>query len=63
MGKKRLTIQAALRTTLSTHALPKFRDGSFRVVVEKVFPWTEIVEAHSLMEGNGTKGKIVCRVV
>ncbi|EAW08507.1 NAD(P)H-quinone oxidoreductase [Aspergillus clavatus NRRL 1] len=54
--------QKKLRDTLVEHALPKFRDGSFKVFVEKVFPMEQIVEAHKLMETNQTKGKIICTV-
>ena len=31
-------------------------------IVEAVYPWTEIVEAHKLMESNKTKGKIICNI-
>jgi NADPH:quinone reductase-like Zn-dependent oxidoreductase len=54
--------QGKLRNTLADHALPKMRDGSFKIFVEKVFPMEEIVEAHKLMETNKTKGKIICTV-
>ncbi|KAF2808036.1 putative quinone oxidoreductase [Mytilinidion resinicola] len=54
--------QGKLRDTLVEHALPRFVDGRFKVFVEKVFPWEEVVEAHRLMEANKTMGKIICRV-
>jgi NADPH:quinone reductase-like Zn-dependent oxidoreductase len=54
--------QRKLRDMLVEHALPKFRDGSFQVPVEKVFRMEEIQEAHRLMESNQTKGKLICRV-
>ncbi|KAJ6119256.1 hypothetical protein N7523_003536 [Penicillium sp. IBT 18751x] len=54
--------QAKLRDTLVSHALPKFCDGTFKVFVEKVFPFEQIVEAHQLLESNTTKGKIICTV-
>ncbi len=52
--------QGKLRNTLVDHALPKFKDGSFKVFVEKVFPFEKIRDAHRLMESNKTKGKIIC---
>lgn len=52
--------QARLRDTLVDHALPKFCDGTFRVFVEKVFPFDQIMAAHQLLEANTTKGKIIC---
>jgi len=54
--------QKKLRNTLVEHALPKLRDGGYKVPIEKVFPWEEIVKAHQLMESNQTKGKIICRI-
>ncbi|KAJ5084860.1 quinone oxidoreductase [Penicillium alfredii] len=52
--------QGRLRDTLVSHALPKFQDRTFRVFVEKVMPWEQIVQAHQLLESNSTKGKIIC---
>ncbi|KAK5168879.1 uncharacterized protein LTR77_006188 [Saxophila tyrrhenica] len=52
--------QGRLRDQLVDHALPKFKDGSFKVFVEKVFKWEDIQEAHRLMESNQTKGKLIC---
>ena len=40
--------------------LPKFKDGTFKVFVEKVFPAEEISDAHKLLESNATKGKVIC---
>ena len=54
--------QGKLRNTLVEHSVPKLKDGSFKVPIEKVFPWEDIVKAHQLVETNQTKGKIVCRV-
>ncbi|KAK4694035.1 NADPH:quinone reductase, partial [Lecanoromycetidae sp. Uapishka_2] len=54
--------QGKLRNTLAEHALPKMKKGEFKILIEKVFPWEEIVKAHELMESNKTKGKIICRI-
>ena len=54
--------QGKLRNTLVEHSIPKLKDGSFQVPIEKVFPWEDVVKAHQLMESNQTKGKIVCRI-
>ncbi|CAI7594783.1 unnamed protein product [Penicillium discolor] len=54
-----LGYQRKLRDTLVEHALPRFCDGTFKVFVEKVFPFEEIEEAHKLLESNTTKGKII----
>lgn len=53
--------QGKLRDKLEDF-LPKFEDGSFKVFVEKVFKWNDVIGAHKLMETNKTKGKIICIV-
>ena len=54
--------QRKLRDTLAEHALSRFRDDQFKVFVEAVYPWEEVVQAHKLMESNQTKGKIICTI-
>ncbi|PVI00107.1 quinone oxidoreductase putative [Periconia macrospinosa] len=54
--------QGKLRDQLVEHALPKFKDGSFKVYVEKVLPWEKIQDAHRLLEENKTKGKVICTI-
>ena len=53
--------QGRLRDKLEEY-LPRFEDGSFKLFVEKVIPWEEVVDAHELMEKNVTKGKIICTI-
>lgn len=48
------------RDKLVSHALPRFRDGSFKVFIEKIFGFEQIQAAHALLESNITKGKIIC---
>lgn len=52
--------QRHLRDKLVSHALPRFRDGSFKVFIEKIFGFEQIQAAHGLLESNITKGKIIC---
>ncbi|KAF2455332.1 hypothetical protein BDY21DRAFT_73396 [Lineolata rhizophorae] len=54
--------QGKLRDQMVEHALPGFRDGKFKLFVEKVFPWEQIQDAHRLMESNKTMGKIICTI-
>jgi NADPH:quinone reductase-like Zn-dependent oxidoreductase len=57
-----LEYQGKLRDTLVEKALPKFVDGTFKVVIEKEFDWKNIREAHEYMESNAGMGKIICHV-
>jgi NADPH:quinone reductase-like Zn-dependent oxidoreductase len=54
--------QGRLRDMLVEHALPRFKDGRFKVYVEKVFKMEEIKEAQDLLASNKTMGKIICTV-
>jgi NADPH:quinone reductase-like Zn-dependent oxidoreductase len=54
--------QGKLRNHLVEHALPRFIDGRYKVYVERVFPWDQVVEAHQLLESNVSKGKIICTI-
>ena len=54
--------QGRLRNHLVEHALPKFKDKTFTVHIEKVYPWDKIQDAHRLLESNQTKGKLICTI-
>jgi NADPH:quinone reductase-like Zn-dependent oxidoreductase len=54
--------QGRLRDRLVEHALPKFRDGSFKLFVQRVFDWEDVQGAQRLLEENKTMGKVVCRI-
>lgn len=54
--------QGHLKDLLVEKALDKFVDGSFKVIIEKVFRMEEIQDAHNLLDSSQTKGKIICTV-
>lgn len=54
--------QGKLRDMLVDHALPRFIDGRFKVIIEKVFRMDDIQEAHKLLASNQTMGKLICTV-
>ncbi|KAF7195107.1 Quinone oxidoreductase PIG3 [Pseudocercospora fuligena] len=54
------TYQGKLRDQLVEHALPMFKDGRLKCVIEKVYDWKDIQEAHRQMEANETMGKLIC---
>ncbi|KAG9238109.1 hypothetical protein BJ875DRAFT_451971 [Amylocarpus encephaloides] len=53
--------QGRLRDRLEEY-LPKFEDGTLKLFVDRVFKWEAVVEAHKYMEGDSSKGKIICTV-
>ena len=42
--------------------LPLIEAGQLKLMIEAIYPWTEIIQAHKLMESNQTKGKIICNI-
>lgn len=54
--------QGKLRDQLVEHAMPMFKSKTFKVFVEKVYPWDQIQDAHRQMEANQTKGKLICTI-
>ncbi|KAI8812595.1 quinone oxidoreductase [Cladochytrium replicatum] len=69
--RKRLTIQGStlrsrdlgfqseLKDKIVTEVLPHIVSGKLKVVIDTVYPWTDIQEAHKRMESNSNVGKIV----
>lgn len=53
--------QGKLRDKLEDY-MDVFENGTFKIYVEKVLPWEEIIEAHKLLEKNTSKGKIICTI-
>jgi len=53
--------QGRLRDRLESF-IPQFENGTFRVFIDKVLPWEQIIDAHKLLEKNVTKGKIICTI-
>ena len=54
--------KAALTAAMSQLALPKFADGSFKLVIDKSFELEEAQAAHEYLEGNTTVGKVLLKV-
>ena len=51
----------ALAREFSERVLPLLAARRVRAVVERVYPFTEIRDAHELLESNATFGKVVLR--
>jgi tumor protein p53-inducible protein 3 len=52
----------ALTRAFSEFALPRFADGRLEPIVDSVFDWHNVGDAHLRMESNANIGKIVLRV-
>jgi tumor protein p53-inducible protein 3 len=51
-----------LTREFSEFALPRFADGRLQPVIDRVFDWQDVREAHRYMESNANIGKIVLRI-
>jgi NADPH:quinone reductase-like Zn-dependent oxidoreductase len=47
---------------MAAFALPHFQEGTIKPVIDRILDWTQVQEAHRLMESNANSGKIVLRV-
>lgn len=58
------SVEEKVRLTeeFSQFALPRFADGRLQPVVDSVFDWRDVAEAHRYMESNANIGKIVLKV-
>ncbi len=57
-----LDYKVRLSEDLQLFAWPLFADGRLRAVVDRVYGWEEVAEAHRYMESNQSQGKIILRV-
>ncbi len=51
-----------LTTEFSRYALSRFESGALKPVIDRVFSWKDVAEAHRYMEANKNIGKIVLRI-
>ena len=57
-----LDYKIRLSSDLQQFAWPLFANGQLRPIIDKVYDWSDVVEAHRYMESNQSKGKIVLKV-
>ncbi|WP_299825597.1 NAD(P)H-quinone oxidoreductase [uncultured Pontibacter sp.] len=54
--------QIKLTQEMSSYTMPHFESGAIKPVVDSVYNWQDVAEAHRYMEQNKNIGKIVLRV-
>ncbi len=57
-----LDYKIALTAAFSQYAMPRFEEGQLRPVIDRVFSWEAVAEAHQYMEENRNTGKIVLEI-
>ncbi|MGK7396166.1 MAG: NAD(P)H-quinone oxidoreductase [Candidatus Cyclobacteriaceae bacterium M3_2C_046] len=62
LRSRSLDYQIKLNQELTHFAINLFHNGTLRPVVDKIFPWEQVAEAHQYMEANKNQGKIVLKI-
>ncbi|MFD1408876.1 NAD(P)H-quinone oxidoreductase [Kroppenstedtia eburnea] len=62
LRSRSLDYKKRLARDFAEMALPRFDDGRLRPIIDRIFPWDEVREAHRYMEENRNIGKIVLQV-
>jgi tumor protein p53-inducible protein 3 len=62
LRSRTLAYQISLTKDFATFALPLLHQGQIKPIIDKIFPWEDVAEAHRYMESNQNRGKIVLKV-
>lgn len=62
LRNRSLEYKIALSAALQAFAWPLFAQGRLRPVIDSVWDWAEVAEAHRRMEANLNQGKILLRI-
>jgi len=62
LRSRTLNYQIKLNSDFINFGLNKFERGVFKPVIDKVFSWVDVSEAHRYMEANKNTGKIVLNI-
>ena len=62
LRSRSLEYQINLTQAFAEFALPRLAEGSLRPVIDQVFDWNEVQQAHQRMETNQNVGKLVLEV-
>lgn len=62
LRSRSLAYQIQLTEAFATFALDWFEKGELKPVIDRIYPWEQVVEAHHHMESNQNSGKIVLRI-
>jgi len=63
LRSRRLAYKIQLTQEFAADVLPRFVDGALEPVIDSVYDWTDVADAHRRMENNENAGKIVLNVV
>jgi putative PIG3 family NAD(P)H quinone oxidoreductase len=62
LRSRSLEYQIKLTKEFTSFVLPRFKDGKLKPVIDSIMDWTQVQEAHRLMESNKNAGKVVLKI-
>jgi NADPH:quinone reductase-like Zn-dependent oxidoreductase len=63
LRSRSLEYKIELTQEFASDILPHFMDGDLQPVIDSVYDWADVSDAHRMMENNENAGKIVLRVL
>jgi tumor protein p53-inducible protein 3 len=63
LRSRSLAYKVELTQEFASDVLPQFIDGALQPVIDSVYDWTDVSDAHRRMENNENAGKIVLKVL
>jgi len=62
LRSRSLDYKIRLSQDLQQFAWPKFESKEFRPIIDRVYDWSKVAEAHTRMENNENIGKIILKI-
>lgn len=62
LRSRNIDYQISLTKSFKEYALEKFKNGNLKPVIDKIYSWENVQEAHQLMEANKNAGKIILEI-
>lgn len=59
---RNLNYQIKLTEEFAEYSLDKFKAGKFKPVIDKIYDWKDVAEAHEYLEANKNIGKLVLKI-
>jgi NADPH:quinone reductase-like Zn-dependent oxidoreductase len=63
LRSRSLDYKVQLTQEFASDVLPQFIDGRLQPVIDSVYDWADVADAHRRMENNENAGKIVLSII
>ncbi len=62
LRSRSLSYRTSLVDDFKGHCAHLFETGSLKTVIDRIFPWEEVAQAHAYLESNQSRGKVILKV-